>query len=266
MPTFNELKAEYGRLWRTMSPTPTRAASVTNAARKLLAGVARYKAVAANTGVPAIFLMASHWRESNGKWDTYLGNGQKLSKVTTIVPTGRGPFPTWEAGANDALRLHNLDAVRGWTIERVAFELERWNGWGYHNRNLPSPYLWAGTQHSRKGKYVADGKFDPEAVDQQLGCMPLIRRLIELDPSLAVSGAVEPRPDDPGPSPAPKAETPPAAKPVGNVAVPAAGVGGALAALALLAGASWITLAAVVGGGLVIAGGFIAYRKFWKKG
>lgn len=72
------------------------------------------------------------------------------------------------------------------------------------------------------------------------------------------------QPDDPGPSPAPKAEQPPAGKPASNVAAPAAGVSVIFGALALAGGANWTTVAAVVGGALLIGGAaFVAYR-IWK--
>lgn len=50
---------------------------------------------------------------------------------------------------------------------------------GYANKGLPSPYVWAGTSNYEKGKYVADGKFDPNYVDQQLGVAVMLRTLLE---------------------------------------------------------------------------------------
>src|SRR5258708_27281051 len=63
----------------------------------------RYKAVEKLTGVPWWFIAVVHEREGAQKWDTFLGNGQSLSRKTTIIPKGRGPFNTWEDGAVDAL-------------------------------------------------------------------------------------------------------------------------------------------------------------------
>jgi peptidoglycan hydrolase-like protein with peptidoglycan-binding domain len=36
------------------------------------------------------------------------------------------------------------------------------------------------------GKYVADHDFNPNVMDTQLGIIPLARRMVELDPSLAL--------------------------------------------------------------------------------
>jgi lysozyme family protein len=47
--------------------------------------------------------------------------------------------------------------------------LETYNGFGYRFQGLVSPYLWSFSNLYAKGKYVADNKFDPEAVSQQCG-------------------------------------------------------------------------------------------------
>ena len=101
--------------------------------------------------------------------------------MTRLVPKGRGPFASWEEGAIDALMLEGLDQVKDWCAERACFEIERFNGFGYRNRGLPSPYLWSFSNHYARGKYVADGRFDPTRVDQQCGAIPIIKRIMELD-------------------------------------------------------------------------------------
>lgn len=138
---------------------------------------ARYKAVSAKTGVPWQVIAVIHEREASQKWNTFLGNGQPLNKKTTIVPKGRGPFTTWEDGAIDALvncppyASKNTD----WSVGGTLAILEKYNGLGYANKGLPSPYIWAGTNQYSKGKYVADGVYDANAVDRQLGCAGLLR-------------------------------------------------------------------------------------------
>ena len=127
--------------------------------------------------IPWEFIAVAHQRESNANFNTFLGNGQPLSKKTTIVPKGRGPFTTWEAGAIDALvncapySAKNKD----WSIGGMLTELEKYNGLGYANKGLPSPYIWAGTDQYVKGKYVADGVYDANHVDKQLGCAGILK-------------------------------------------------------------------------------------------
>jgi len=65
---------------------------------------------------------------------------------------------------------------------------------------VPSPYLWAGTNQYRSGKYVRDGVYDPSKVDPQLGCAALLMALMELDPNISFAGtriAKRPASDDP---------------------------------------------------------------------
>ena len=106
---------------------------------------ARYVGVEIETGVPWMMIAAIHRRESDCDFDTYLGNGEPLDEVTTLVPAGRGPFDTWEEGAIDALTYDGLTEVPDWRLEKMIFYSEKYNGVGYHNKGLPSPYCWAGT-------------------------------------------------------------------------------------------------------------------------
>jgi len=148
----------------------------------------RYRAVSAATGVPVILLATLHNRESDANFNTYLGNGEPLNRVTRLVPKGRGPFPSWEAGAKDALHIDRLDEVKDWSWAKALYYGELWNGFGPRNHGIYTGYLWAGTNHYTRGKYVADGVWDPGHVDEQLGIVPLMKRLAELDASLDLPG------------------------------------------------------------------------------
>lgn len=186
-----------------MTINPARDAEFASIVRRMLAGMSRYKAVERMTGVPAAFIAVTHIRESSGNFNTYLGNGEPLNRVTRLVPKGRGPFATWEDGAVDALTLQGLAGRKDWTIPFLIFALEGYNGFGYRNKGIRSPYLWGGTNLQEPGKYVRDGVFDPNVMDTQPGAVALLQLLFTADPSLAV-----PLWDgDPVPTPAP---TPPA--------------------------------------------------------
>lgn len=180
MPTFDQLKADYANLWKSMVIKPDKAATVTSIAQKLIAHQATYEAVEDETGVPWFVIAALHNRESDADFSTYLGNGEPLNRVTRLVPKGRGPFPSWEDGAKDALAIDGLDKVTDWSPERACFEIEKFNGFGYRNKGIPSPYLWSFSNNYRAGKYVADGQFSASAVDQQCGAIPILKRLMEL--------------------------------------------------------------------------------------
>jgi lysozyme family protein len=188
---FAALRGEYERLLATLRVTRPDAVDAT--ARRLLTRMLRYQTVAKITGVPAVWLAAIHERESGADFATYLGNGDALNRQTVNVPRGRGPFMTWEAGALDALHLDGMDriaaAAGGWTLPLACYEAETWNGMGPRNHGIHTGYLWAGTAHYTKGKYVADGRWDAGHIDRQLGVVPVMLRMIALDPSLALRGA-----------------------------------------------------------------------------
>ncbi len=105
------------------------------------------------------------------------------------VPRGRGPFKSWEDAAIDALGNCAPHAAKwgDWSIGGVLTLLEEYNGLGYAARGKPSPYVWASSNKYIKGKYVADGHYDSNAVDHQLGCAALLSRMKLLDSSVQPS-------------------------------------------------------------------------------
>jgi lysozyme family protein len=123
-----------------------------------------------------------HYRESGLSLSRHLHNGDPLSARTVHVPAGRPingepPF-SWQTSAMDALRLKGLDKVTDWSLPNTLSIIEGYNGFGYRDyHHMPSPYLWAWSSNYHKGKYVADGKFDPQAVDQQCGAAVLLKLL-----------------------------------------------------------------------------------------
>lgn len=179
----------------------TRSTQIDAQAAKIEANRARYDAVSKKTGVPWDVIGVIHYREISGSFAGVLHNGQRIigtGKKTTLVPKGRGPFSSWEDAAVDALMNCHPYAGKNkdWSIAGTLDILERYNGLGYRNKGLPSPYLWAGTDQYVKGKYVADGKYDPNHVDQQLGVAPILMKIRE-------ATAAPPTPTKPAPSPAP---------------------------------------------------------------
>ena len=66
-----------------------------------------------------------------------------------------------------------------WSLERLLYELEGYNGWGYRlfHAHVKSPYLWSFSNHYTSGKYVADGRWSDTAVSRQCGAALIIKRL-----------------------------------------------------------------------------------------
>ena len=209
--TFTALSRGYADLWSSMTIKPSRVQGFQALATKLLKRIPQYRGIEAATGVPASVIAVIHERESSGKFSTYLGNGQPWDRRTTIVPKGRGPWPSFEAAAIDALLLEGLDKVKDWSLERALFELERYNGMGYRSRGIPSPYLWGGTNVQKPGKFVKDGVFDATVTDVQPGCAPLLYTMWQMDRTLALRLSDEPPLVLPEPDiPPPRIVSPPA--------------------------------------------------------
>lgn len=183
----------------------TRTAEFVPVAKRLVASKARYQAVAAKTGVPWFVIAVIHQRESSGNFSGSLAQGDPWNEVSTHVPKGRGPFPSWEAAAVDALVVCPPYAAKwkDWSAGGTMTLLEQYNGLGYANKGIPSPYVWSGTDQYVSGKYISDGVFSAATVDKQLGCAGIIITMAALDPSISFGGVVAQIPDAPLPVPKP---------------------------------------------------------------
>lgn len=147
---------------------------------KILADRARYQSVSGQFKNPIRWyhIAIIHYLECSLDFTRYLGNGQPLNRVTTIVPKGRGPFASFEAGAIDAIRLKGLDKITDWSIGNTLYLFEGYNGYGYSKyQHTNSPYLYSGSNHYKAGKYVKDGVFDKNAVSTQIGAALILKTI-----------------------------------------------------------------------------------------
>jgi len=208
VPSFASVKPVYAKLWDELVPTPSRMPELERIAQRALNHKPTYQAVAQTVwGTPdywyVVALIAQ--MEGGGGANTYLGNGQSLSRVTTEVPAGRGPFANFHDGAVDALHIDGLQKVHDWSAASVGYHLEGYNGWGYLSKPTVSPYIASWSNKYRSGKYVADHVYDPNAVSQQPGALTILKVLTTLDKTIDLGApAVE------------KAPIPPVAVPVSN--------------------------------------------------
>ncbi len=204
---FPNLASEYTKLWNTMTIDPADAGKVSQAADKLCSlKVEFYDPVAAATGVPWYVIGLIHNLECGFNTKQNLSNGDPLGAPTTSEPPGRPRSPPfdWLHCSEDALQAKGLDAIKDWSIERIAYQLEAYNGWGYRrfHPEVLTPYLWSCTNHYTRGKYIADHQFDPTEKSDQVGAMALLRSLIDGGLTVAaVPGPVEPPPPPPPPVP-----------------------------------------------------------------
>lgn len=195
--TLSNTKSSYLAAWNNMEIHPSTLPKAQAVADKIISFRDRYKPLEAATGVPWYFIGLLHMRESNFNFDTHLHNGDPLNvkgmaKRTTHVPANRPIAPpqngktyTFEESAVDAL-TYEFGKVKDWSVEQIAYFQEKYNGFGYRNMGLPSPYLWAGSNQYARGKYIRDGVFDPTVVDSQLGVMVVLKCILDR-PELVVA-------------------------------------------------------------------------------
>ena len=176
----------YGELWKTMTVSPDWAKKADEIAKKIVANQSRYAAAVTGTAVPWWFIAILHALECSLRFDQHLHNGDRLAALTVRVPKGRPPTGsppfTWEESARDAIAYEKLDKIDDWSVASALYHWHRYNGINneYKRRGIPTPYLWSGSQHYRKGKYVADHVFDPDAVSKQVGAAVVLDALIDL--------------------------------------------------------------------------------------
>lgn len=177
----------YEKLWETMTIRPEWRGQAEAIAKRIIQAQGKYAAAVAGTVVPWWFLAVVHSMECGLDFSTHPHNGDKLTARTVRVPKGRPPvvdhFPIdWVDSARDAIVYERLDKVTDWSLPSVLYHWHRYNGINnkYKTLQIPTPYLWSGSQHYIKGKYVADHEFDVNAVSKQVGAAVILKTLIEL--------------------------------------------------------------------------------------
>jgi lysozyme family protein len=134
-------------------------------------------------GCPPAVIFVLHMRESGASFSKHLHEGSSLTARTRYIPKGRpvagSPPFKWEDSAYDALYvIKSYDRPEKWAkVDSMVDWIERYNGLGYRNKGIRSPYCVARSNKQEAGKYVADGKFSRTTWDQQLGCLTLLKAL-----------------------------------------------------------------------------------------
>jgi lysozyme family protein len=189
VPSYGKFWPEAAGWWDRMERNKLSMAQ--GLARKILANKARYQNVESKTGVPWYWIGPTHFRESDCDFRTQLAQGDPLGKVSTHVPKGQGPYfgaDAWDRAALIALEHDKLTEKPDdyWRLERLFFHWESYNGWGYRLHGVPSAYVWAGTNIYTQGFYVADGAWSQVARDSRVGCVPVLKCLLELDSTISI--------------------------------------------------------------------------------
>lgn len=191
--SFAALSAEYEVDLARM--VVTREREINETAERLLKNLDRYQQVTAQDGVPVVFIASSFEREASSNFRDNPAQGDPLDRVSRDVPRGMGPYSgpdAWVHAAIDAYRLDHLDRVGAgnWNWPRFCYEGEAFNGFGPRMHGRKTGYLWSGTNIYSGGKYVSDGVWSSHADDEQLGIVPVAKRMVALNPSLDLGSAV----------------------------------------------------------------------------
>lgn len=177
-----EYAADYRARFAACVVRPEQLALANGYVERMFEGRDRYARAGDALRVPWWFIGAIHALESGFAFDRHLHNGDPLSARTRRVPAGRPPDGeppfTWEHSATDALRYKKLERWGDWSVAGALYQWEAYNGFGYRERGVPSPYLWSFSNHYTRGRYVRDHVFNPDAVSNQCGAAVMLRILV----------------------------------------------------------------------------------------
>jgi lysozyme family protein len=174
--------------WKKAQVSPKWSIAADMAVRTYERNKYRYQKIQAmvENGVPAPILFCLHYRESDADFRCHAHEGSSLAHRTRDEPKGRLPHPeppySFEQSAYDAYYVCErppLNRIKWSDMQAALDKMESFNGFGYRAKGIPAPYLYSGTSLYTAGKYVADHRFDRTAVDRQLGCVAILKRMAE---------------------------------------------------------------------------------------
>ncbi len=181
---FVDLAEEYAAYFASASLRAQHGASAAWHLTMMRQSRQRYERVGQRAGVPWHVIAAIHGLEASFNFRAHYHNGDfPLSSRTRQVPANRPPVwmppSDWDSSAIDALRLLGFTGATDWSLPRTLYRLEAYNGFGYRRIGRVSPYLWSFSNHFERGKFVADGRFDPRARSQQCGAGVMLKLLAD---------------------------------------------------------------------------------------
>jgi lysozyme family protein len=181
-PGLAQLRDAYLNLFGECQIRPARLGEVAWHRNKLLKNRPRYDEVAAQTGAPWWFVGIVHALEASFSFSGHLHNGDPLTARTVHVPRNQPaqwlPPSDWVSSAVDAIRWQGYAGAADWSLAAALYRFESYNGFGYFARGIPSPYLWSFSNRYVRGKFVSDGKFNPDAVSNQCGAAVMLKALV----------------------------------------------------------------------------------------
>lgn len=190
---FEQLRPEYEKWVANCRPRHECVELIDSVARRLTRPLAltNFSVVKQRLGIPELITTPSFERECGCDFARSPAQGDRWDHVSTHVPKGRGPYSSWIECALDTYRREHLEQHSApWSMAYACYWWEKINGFGYRARNLRSPYVVGGSNLQQPGKYIADGEFDRDHMDTQLGCLPIALRMVEIHPELSMGDAL----------------------------------------------------------------------------
>lgn len=172
--SFEARQPIYKELYKTIRPTDAAYEQWPWCLKKITFNQKVYEEVGLKTGVPWFFVAILHGKEASFDLKKCVHNGDDWTKPTVHVPKGRGPFSSWSESTIDALLYDGLLIYKNWSVERMLWCAEKFNGWGYVSKGINSPYLWSSSNHYSKGLYVSDGIYDEDAKQTDIGAATMM--------------------------------------------------------------------------------------------
>ena len=184
---------EYEALLPSVQIVPARIAEVNATCERILRhyDAGDYGTVMDETGIPFLLIGPSFERESGTDFTRSPAQGDRWNQVSRDVPRGLGPYASWHDAAVAAYKIDGLAAVgkANWTYGLVPYYDEAFNGFGYRDYHSErTPYNFGATNLQQRGKYASDGKFDPDDMDPQIGCIAMMMVLGTMRPALRLPG------------------------------------------------------------------------------
>jgi lysozyme family protein len=176
---FPAIAQEYGDFFDLCQLDPARQGNVSYYLNSIAKGKMAYVDVGEPLRIPWYFIGLIHGMECGFDFGRHLHNGDPLTSRTVRVPRGHpkdgSPPFTWKQSASDVLMLQGLHQIEDWSIPHMLYLLEKYNGFGYRFKAAPTPYLWSFSNLYQRGRYVADGQYDPNAVSLQCGAGVILK-------------------------------------------------------------------------------------------
>lgn len=186
VPSFDSIAKEYLELFETCKIKDDKRSEVGWYTSKITDPSRRkyYEQVTEETCVPWYFVAIVHGMECGFDITAHLHNGDSLKKKTWQVPAGRpdpwNPPNDWVSSAVDAMKVDKFHEKADWDLAKMLYRWEAYNGWRSRVlKGIKTPYLWSFSNHYTKGKFVADGVWDQNAVSKQCGAAVMLKSLVE---------------------------------------------------------------------------------------